>query len=623
MAWLALLLAAAVLAATALAAAASLRLRSLPPFLLAAYLFASAELVLLAEALSILGAVGATGYTVGQTVLLAVAAGEWLRRGRPRPPRINVGLRAAVPRHRILTALGVVVAGAIVYQLLIALVTPPNNWDSMSYHLPRAVEWLQRGAVEYVPDPPTDRINAYQPGSELEILWTFAFIGRDTVAALPQLLAELASLVGIYAIARRLGFDRPDSAFAALLAATLTQVALQSVTTQNDLLAASFVVAAAALVLGRSRTEVILAGLAVALALGTKLTAVYAVPVLLGLAVATLPRRRLAECVAASVAAFAVFGAYGYVLNVAETGRPLGHPSATEPFRPAEITWDGTASTLARIGYRFVDLSGLHPKTAVADSIEEAGRFAFDVLGVESNPPETSVAPPFDFAVGQAVNEDISFFGPLGVLLLFPLSLGFAVVTVVRRRQWERLALALALPLTALGIALTYRYNIWLGRFLITPVLLTMPLAAVIYRRRTVAATVALIGAVTLLAAHAYNTAKPTGLDGTQAVWSLPRAQAQSLTRPELEEEIEAVVDRIPADARVGIADIDEWVYPLYGSELERRVVPLPDAEALQAAEQIGLGWVILGNSERRPPARANWGATHFPDSGWTIYERR
>ena len=422
MAWFAFLLAAAVLVATALAAAASLRLRSLPSFLLAAYLVASAELVLLAEALSILGAVGAAGYAVGQAVLLVAAASVWLARGRPRPPRADVVLRTAVRRHRILTGLAAVVGGAIVYQLFIAVATPPNNWDSMSYHLPRAAEWLQRGAVEYVPDPPTDRINALQPGSELEILWTFAFLGRDTVAALPQLFAELASLVGIYAIARRIGFGRPDSVFASLVAATLTQVALQSVTTQNDLLSASFVVAAAALVLGRSRTEVMLAGLALALALGTKLTAMYAVPVLLGLAVATLPRRRLAECVAAAVGAFAVFGAYGYVLNLVETGSPLGDPAATEPYRPAEITWDGTASTVARIGYRFVDLSGLHPKTVVVDAIEDAGRWTFDVLGIESNPPETSVALPFDFSVAQAANEDISFFGPLAVLLLFPLS---------------------------------------------------------------------------------------------------------------------------------------------------------------------------------------------------------
>ena len=623
MAWFAFLLAAATLAATALAAACSLRLRRLPSFLLAAYLLAAAELVLLAEVLSILDAVGAAGYAVGEAALLAASMSVWRARAFPRPPLPQLDLLAAARRHRILTALAIVVGGAVVYQLFIAVATPPNNWDSMSYHLPRAVEWLQRGAVVYVPDPPTDRINAYQPGSELEILWTLAFLGRDTMAALPQLFAELASLVAIYAIARRIGFARPDSVFASLLAATLTQVALQSVTTQNDLASASFVVAAAALILGRTRTEVLLAGLAIALALGTKLTAVYSVPILVGLALATLPRRRLAEGTAAAVVAFAALGAYGYVLNLVETGSPLGDSSATEPYRPAEITWDGTVSTVARIGYRFFDLSGLHAKTAVADSIEDAGRFVFDVLGIEPNPPETSVAQPFDFAVGQASNEDISYFGPLGVLLLFPLSLGFTVLVIVRRRQWERLALALALPLTALAIALTYRYNIWVGRFMITPVLLTMPLAAVVYRRRRLAAGVALIGAVTLFATHAYNVAKPTGLDGTRAVWSLPRAEAQALTRPAIEPAITAVERRVPAGVPVGIAGLAEWVYPLYGVELDRRVVPLPDTDPLRAADRLGLDWVVVGTPDRRPQAGESWDEVHFPDSGWTILRRR
>ena len=98
----------------------------------------------------------------------------------------------------------------------------------------------------------------------------------------------------------------------------------------------------------------------------------------------------------------------------------------------------GTESTVARIGFRFFDLSGLHTKAVVANSIESAGRSAFDTLRIEPNPPETSVEPPFDFAVGQSSSEDISYFGPLGVLLVLPLSLGFTVATIVRRERWER-----------------------------------------------------------------------------------------------------------------------------------------------------------------------------------------
>ena len=330
----------------------------------------------------------------------------------------------------------------------------------------------------------------YSPGA------SWRFFGRSSssvetpAAALPQWFARWP-LVGIYAIARRIGFDRADSLFAALLSATLTQVALQSVTTQNDLFSASFIVAAAALIIHGSRAEVLLAGLGIALALGTKLTTAYAIPVLLGLAVATLPRRRLAECAAAAVGAFAM----SEPTATCSTSSRREDPSVTrpQPSRTGRTRSHGLDQVDRRAHrLRFFDLSGLHTKTVVANSIESAGRSAFDTLRIEPNPPETSVEPPFDFAVGQSSSEDISYFGPLGVLLVLPLSLGFTVATIVRRERWERLALAVALPLTELEIALTYRYNLWLGRFLITPVLLTMPLAAVLYRRRALAAVAAL-----------------------------------------------------------------------------------------------------------------------------------
>jgi 4-amino-4-deoxy-L-arabinose transferase-like glycosyltransferase len=617
------LLAAVALVATAVAASSALRLRSLPSFLLAVYLLASAELVVLGEALSLLGRAGAVGYAACEALLLAAAVATWEVRGRPPPPLPALDLRAAMRRHPILTALGIVVGGALGYQLFIAVGTPPNNWDSMSYHLPRAVEWLQRGGVTYVPGAATERMNALQPVGELEILWTLAFLGTDAAAALPQLLAELASLLATYAIARRIGFGRPDAAFASLLAATLTQVALQSVTSQNDLVAASFVVAAAALILGRSGSDVALAGLALALALGTKLTSAYALPVLVALALVTLSRRRLAECAAAAATAFLLVGSYGYVLNRVETGRLLGDRSVTDPYRPAQVTLEGTASTVARIGFRFFDLSALHPKSEVPEAISAAGRHIFDTLGIPANPAETSVEPRFDFAVGQAASEDISYFGPLGVLLVLPLSIGFAVVSITRREQWQRLALALALPVTVLEIALTYRYNIWLGRFLIMPVLLTMPLAAVLYRRPLAAAAAAVVGAVTLVAAHAFNVAKPTGLEGTRPVWSLPRPEAQALTRPGIEDALVAVDRRVPENARVGIVGLEEWSYPVYGRKLDRRLVPLPHAHPLAAAERLGLRWVVDGTAEDGPGSSRGWRTVRFANSGWTLFKLR
>ena len=52
-----------------------------------------------------------------------------------------------------------VVGGALLYAAFVVVATPPNNWDSMTYHLSRAAAWHQRHRVEYVPAH-TERQNA-------------------------------------------------------------------------------------------------------------------------------------------------------------------------------------------------------------------------------------------------------------------------------------------------------------------------------------------------------------------------------------------------------------------------------------------------------------------------------
>jgi 4-amino-4-deoxy-L-arabinose transferase-like glycosyltransferase len=494
----------------------------------------------------------------------------------------------------------------------------------MTYHLARAAWWLQRGGFHYVSEAHTQRENAFQPNAELEVLWSFALLHRDTVAALPQWLAGLAGCASVYGMARRVGFAAAASAFAALLTATLSQVALQSVTTQNDLLAASFVAAAACLLLERSRTGAALAGLAVALALGTKLTSAFALPLLLALAAVSLPRRRLAEWAGAAVAAFVLVGLYGYALNLANTGHVLGDPSAYEALQPSPVTATGTISTVARIGFRFVDLPGYHAQPAVADALGDAGRAVFDALHVPTDPPE-SASVPFDFAVGLEPNEDLSFFGPLGALLVLPLSLGFVVAGIARRTSPQRLVLALAVPVYAVEVSLAYSYNVWIGRFMIAPVLLTMPLAAWIAGSRLAAGAAAVVGALTLALTHAYNLdARPTGLDGSGAVWSLPRAQAQTVPQPALAEVVAGVDRAVPPDARLGtVIGPDDWEYPLFGPRLGRRLVPLPEGDALvPAAERAGVRFVVLNDRARRPSSSPGWSRVDFPEAHWSLLAR-
>jgi hypothetical protein len=577
------------------------------------WLVVCGEVVGLTEALSLAHAIGRPGYAAGEAVLLAVAVLAWLRRGRPRPRRPRLPHPRRAP---LLTALAVVVLLGVGYELFVVVATPPNNWDSMHYHLARAAAWRAQGSLGYLPTH-NGIENAYPQNAELLVLWTLVFLGRDLLAALPQLLAGLATAVAVYAIARRLGHGARVSAFAALLFPTLTVVALESMQTQNDLVEASFVAAAVALALGRRRSDAALAGLALGLAAGTKLTFLYALPALAAIGLLALPRRRLAAVAAWAVAGFVLVGMYAYVQNVVETGRPQGRAAQVESL-PPHVTARGTVSTIVRTSYRLIDLSGFHPKTVITEHVSGAAKRFFGALGIAKNPPESTTGGtfPFTYQVTVAASEDSSAFGPLGFLLLAPLSVGFLVAWALRRADRTRGAFALALPLYLVALALGTRWNFYVERFLTTPMALTLPLAPAVLSRRWFRAAVLPVAAATLALALAYDIAKPSGADGRVPAWNRSRADVQAIQWEELRPVLETVAARVPPHARVGIdlAPLD-WEYPLWGARLGRRLVWLPEQSPA------GLDWVVLGTKvTRRPPGR--WCATPFPHVHWTLLRR-
>ena len=599
-------LAGAVLAATAVLAASTLRLRSPSVFLVALWLIVCVEVVAAAELLSLVHAVRPLGYVLVEVALLLVVLAAWVRAGRPRPPLPS---RPSF-RLSIVGLLALAVVAGLGYELFVLVASAPNNWDSMHYHLARIAAWHAQRDLGYFPTHNSIE-NAYPPNAELLVLWTVTFLGRDVVAALPQLLASLATSMSVFVIARRIGYERRASAFSALLFPTLTIVALESMTTQNDLIEASFVAAAVALALGKTRAETVLAGAALGLAAGTKLTFLYAVPALVAIGLLALPRRRLLELTCAAVAGFAALGMYGYVQNIVETGRPQGKAHEVSSL-PPHVTFVGTVSSVARTGYRLVDLSGFEPPGGLTAHIAGAAKRTFEALHIPPNPPSSTAKGTFEFTyeTNTAASEDSSALGPLGFLLLVPLSLGFLVAWALRRTDRTRGALALAFPLYIVALALGTRWNLYVDRFLVTPAALTLPLAPAVLRRGWLRLGVAALAVATLAVALTHDLSKPRG------VWNLSRADTQAIRWPELRPVLDAVQTRVPPNARLGI-DLRplDWEYPWWGANLGRTLVWLPEQSPA------GLDWVLLGSRVSvRPPG--HWCAQRFPSARWTLLHR-
>ena len=123
--------------------------------------------------------------------------------------------------------------------LYIAIKSPPNNFDSMTYHMARIPHWIQNQNIQYYPTA-IPRQNYSMPLAEYGILHLQILGQSDHYANLIQWSSFVMIILSITLIARDLGLSRRGQWLTAVLVSTLPMVILQSTSTQNDLVVGIF-----------------------------------------------------------------------------------------------------------------------------------------------------------------------------------------------------------------------------------------------------------------------------------------------------------------------------------------------------------------------------------------------
>ena len=180
----------------------------------------------------------------------------------------------------LLLYFGIISAG-YAFLFFLSVHFPQNTTDVLYNHLSRIGYWLQQGSLKRYSGFNNIGIT-YPYNNSLLMLWPIIFIRNDVFVGLVQLFATASTTITIYLLAIELGFPKRNSFFSALVFLTFPIILLQSITAQNDLLAAAYISAAFYFLLKFLRKNsivyLILSALALGLALGTKQYAVFILP---------------------------------------------------------------------------------------------------------------------------------------------------------------------------------------------------------------------------------------------------------------------------------------------------------------------------------------------------------
>ncbi len=570
------------------------------------FILACANIVFSTIVLSELHRISPAGYLFLQSVIAAVSGGiyvtfrsRFMRTLNETPGKsLIVDYGPHFPKV-IMVGLFLAIAAVALINLFLAIYVPPNNYDSMTYHLSRVGYWNQIGSLrQYQTD--NFQQTQYPPNAEILILWTVVFLKSDFLANLVQWLSYIGVGFVVYGVSNTLGYGHRSSLFSALIYLSLPMVVLQSSTTQNDLVVTFFTISAFYFLHGGfkegNKGKLVLSALAAGLALGTKGTFFFIIPgfVVGSLIVVFISRVRPSlylQWLTFCLVGVLLLGSYIYIQNYQNVGHPLGSEWAlVKQYNDRNEKSSGPLNGIERVfknlisvSYKSIEFTGLPSPWAthlyeIKESIGEQylARSIFknnyDAMGGGSPP------------IGH---EDSEWFGFLGFFLYVPLSIGSLSKAILRRQldaSWVYFLVGISF-----FICFFYFYSVpspYSVRYFVLPMAFVAPLLGSIQEisakwfKMIVVLIISLIAIDASMHLSLRNCLKP--LNGERSVLQSDYFYKRAILwntfqiRPFMRfiEEFTRSGDRIGS-----VMKYWRWDYPLFGRDFSRVVIPIRSSE--------------------------------------------
>jgi hypothetical protein len=382
-----------------------------------------------------------------------------MRHGTPRRPSWKWPERWA---DRILIACILVV---FLITALVAWFTPPQTWDSLSYHMSKVAHWAQDQAVHHFATG-IDFQNSMSPGAEMLVLHLYVLGQGDRLAAFVEWFAMVGSVIGVSLIAKQLGARTSGQVIAAVFAATLPMGIVQASSTMTDYVLAFWIgcvaVESLEIVTGGLRADrVLYVSLAAGLAILTKWTALaYLLPFAIIIAVTAFRQERFSRVLLIGTASMILVAGItgGYLLrNRALYGNPVGDPEKIEVHSIQKYSAVGIVSNLLRNA----SVHAESPWPQWNDGISLLIRKVHVKLGIALDDPDTTMGGIFTQVMGLSRQEDRA--GNPFHALLFLLTFAMAFLFPRRVNALTRVYLMLVAA-TFLLFSATIQWHVFVSR---------------------------------------------------------------------------------------------------------------------------------------------------------------
>jgi hypothetical protein len=481
----------------------------------------------------------------------------------------------------------IVLSSVFVILLLIlaqSIIYPPNNWDSMTYHMARITSWVSHQSVTYYPTSIVRQL--YEPPFAEYLIAHISILSKgDYFANSVQLFFLLFTIAGIILILEEFGLGIRYKVVAVVLAATIPEVVLEASSTQNDIVVSFFIIAACyfafrAVKSGRF-TDHLFLGLAVGLGILTKGTAyIYLAPVLLFWGIGSLMclfRTRnynylllplMVAVLAISINAGQYYRNYNYSKNVLGTDKEEGKTYANQKMSAGIFL----SSVIKNAG---MHLAFMYAKPIAQVSTKIVYKL-HAIAGIDINDPDVNYRNTTYIINNGITDED----GGPNMIHLMLIAAAFVILirNVIKGNRNFIVAALLAIVILQIIFFCAYlKWQPWVSRLHVPLFLLSVPLICYVLSinkvfEKTVRVIIPVLLVYALLVVFHNNRRPYAG----RMFYS--RYQNYFTSKPLVCNEYTTVYTAITQSGAKNIGlifGVDDWEYPLFKDAFTRQINPV------------------------------------------------
>ena len=249
------------------------------------FLIAFAQIILTFEVLSLFTAIKPFWVLAFNLIFLLASTYIWRKKSKPLWTADLTSLRTRVfNSFKLDKSLAVLFVGFCVFitsAVILCAVMQISNMDALGYHVARSLFWVLNGNLNHFEI--ADVRNICLPiNSEILYSWVILFVKKDVFLGFFAFAGYILSIYSVYNILGLIGLSTRKKLWTIFILSSFSSVIVQASGTETDIIIAGLITTSIFLfwhsLKNNEKTPLIMSALAYAIAIGTKTTAIIAIP---------------------------------------------------------------------------------------------------------------------------------------------------------------------------------------------------------------------------------------------------------------------------------------------------------------------------------------------------------